>query len=437
METEAGSVISLVNYLNGVTGKYGPLMQATYWFGSLMVAGIITIPGYFFLRRLYHKLFSQLLNRVDSLLEENVQLKRQLAEQKTEFQSKVRIKNKDLRDLKKEHGVVVGKLERARDAFRDDERHSWRRKPFHPPENYHAKMHKSKPVILLANMKGGVGKTTIASNLVGYFTREHNERVLAIDLDYQGSLSHMLARFENEQDHIPTNYLIDGRASADEILSYSLPIRSDQNDSRILWSLPPFSNFENALMLEWLIGDREDDIRYNLARFIHSDFIQSKFDRVIIDAPPRFSTGFVNALCASTHVFIPTILDRTSADGVSTFLLDLQKMRGELFPELKTSGIIGSMKTTNGGLTTAEQQTVLDLKRRLPRMGYHENLLLEDAYIPRNSQIAQHAGTGIAYWNAAAVRSIFKPLGDIVHQRTTHIGGYDGNTHPHAPAPSV
>src|SRR5207245_5019301 len=44
------------------------------------------------------------------------------------------------------------------------------------------------PVIAVTNLKGGVGKTTIAANL-GATLWSQGYRVLLIDLDYQGSLT--------------------------------------------------------------------------------------------------------------------------------------------------------------------------------------------------------------------------------------------------------
>ena len=43
--------------------------------------------------------------------------------------------------------------------------------------------------VSLINMKGGVGKTTLAFNLAWYGTWQHNHRVLAVDLDPQANLS--------------------------------------------------------------------------------------------------------------------------------------------------------------------------------------------------------------------------------------------------------
>ena len=49
-------------------------------------------------------------------------------------------------------------------------------------------------IYLIGNLKGGVGKTTIASNLAAYFDIHCNKKVLVIDFDYQGSLSSAFLR---------------------------------------------------------------------------------------------------------------------------------------------------------------------------------------------------------------------------------------------------
>src|SRR5262245_34404511 len=62
-----------------------------------------------------------------------------------------------------------------------------RRPPFHPVFARPA-AEDGKPIICVANMKGGVAKTTLTANLAAYFAAK-NYRVLLVDFDYQGSLT--------------------------------------------------------------------------------------------------------------------------------------------------------------------------------------------------------------------------------------------------------
>ena len=43
-------------------------------------------------------------------------------------------------------------------------------------------------LITFGNLKGGVGKTTLAANFAAYLSHTRNKPVLLVDLDYQGSL---------------------------------------------------------------------------------------------------------------------------------------------------------------------------------------------------------------------------------------------------------
>ncbi len=71
----------------------------------------------------------------------------------------------------------------------------WSRAPeVNSLKSYAERIAQSIPILLFANQKGGVGKTTIAANLAAHFQHKAGERVLAIDLDYQGSMSIMMSR---------------------------------------------------------------------------------------------------------------------------------------------------------------------------------------------------------------------------------------------------
>ena len=51
-------------------------------------------------------------------------------------------------------------------------------------------------------------------------------------------------------------------------------------------------------MLRWLLGETKDDVRFRLANILLTPEVQDEYDYVLIDAPPRSSTGAINAWSA-------------------------------------------------------------------------------------------------------------------------------------------
>ena len=83
----------------------------------------------------------------------------------------------------------------ARDKTRDGPREGrglWVKQPIDHPEHYKRDIDGAK-IITVANLKGGVGKTTLAANIAAFLASDVDweKRILLIDLDYQGSLSSM------------------------------------------------------------------------------------------------------------------------------------------------------------------------------------------------------------------------------------------------------
>jgi hypothetical protein len=66
----------------------------------------------------------------------------------------------------------------------------WLTAPIERSHDYWRGVANSKKLVI-ANLKGGVGRTTLAANLGAYLAKEWQKRVLLIDLDFQGSLSSM------------------------------------------------------------------------------------------------------------------------------------------------------------------------------------------------------------------------------------------------------
>ena len=100
--------------------------------------------------------------------------------------------NRKLRsDLKKYEAQLVG-FNKLRDALNGEEDELWKLYNAEPPADFSDRMSENKPkIITVINLKGGVGKTTTVANLAAHFDHM-GKRVLAIDLDYQGSLTRMM-----------------------------------------------------------------------------------------------------------------------------------------------------------------------------------------------------------------------------------------------------
>lgn len=335
-------------------------------------------------------------------------------------------------DLRKELACSTGskteledRLKRLDETVRDA-KDFWFRTPEPSTLAQHqAALSNGIPIICVVNFKGGVGKTTICANLAAYFA-QLGKRVLLVDCDYQGSLSDTVlshARVENfkaiahrlmESGHDPGKL----RAEAERLSSI---------DSR-LWIYPAFYDFNRAeiqMMFRWLVGT-EPEIRYNMAKYLQADAFQrdvdGRFDIVLIDAPPRLLTGAVNALVASSHVLIPTILDGQSHTATLNTVTAIDQFRRKLNPSLRVLGIVPSLVSTSTGYNEREEHFMAELERMLPE--HYDGILpiLKTKAIAKREELAKAGGSEILYSGTAsnsgakAARDMFARLGEHIHE---------------------
>lgn len=297
----------------------------------------------------------------------------------------------------------------------------WLTRPITCPwsdNEYRGVLARSIPIWVFANLKGGVGKTTNAANLAGYYAlRSLNARekpILLIDGDYQGSLSSMCASDEIRVPHAGhdslSTRLISGDMSVLELLN-AIPVQHPEMVANLPLRVIPahydLAQAENRLMVEWLFEKSSVDIRYSLASILHNPLIQEHFSRIVIDAPPRLTTACIQALCAATAVVIPTVLDRLSGEAVGTFLGQLKTLQSAgVCPYLKFGGIIAY----NPGRATRYLGDAGDaIADALRKHGLDEHLYINDHLIGHNPLLAESAGTLIGVCRNGPAREV-EPL---------------------------
>lgn len=298
-------------------------------------------------------------------------------------------------------GDLGGRLDQI-DAVITSKDDFWARKPTPPFDlvSHRDALKLSIPIISVVNFKGGVGKTTICANLAGYFAHS-GKRVLLIDFDYQGSLSNTVLTHARIGEFKATSHkLIEGVESPGSLRDKAIWLTSLSSN---LWIYPAFYEFSRSeiqVMFRWLVG-RDQDARFNLHRYLACEAFQSdpdcRFDLILIDCPPRFLTGSVNALAASTHVLVPTILDGQSHEATLNTLEVIQRFRQNLNLGLRTIGVVPSMVATSTGYNAREGEVIEKLERQIAQ--FHDlTPILKDQPIMRKEELARSGGSEVVFF---------------------------------------
>ena len=178
--------------------------------------------------------------------------------------------------------------------------------------------------IVIANQKGGVGKTTTAINVASGCALQ-GKRVLLIDLDPQSNSSLSFI----------TQNSING--SAFELLT-NLDEDIDnfiyQTDTVGLDVIP--SKINLAKLESKLVGDF--DAVFKLKDRIEP--LTKIYDIIIFDTPPTLGLITVNALVAASHIMIPIQASYFALEGTDDLLETIDKVRSRPNPDLKVLGVL-------------------------------------------------------------------------------------------------
>jgi chromosome partitioning protein len=263
--------------------------------------------------------------------------------------------------------------------------------------------HKHPRILVVANQKGGVGKTTTAINL-GTALAAIGENVLVVDLDPQGNASTGLG-IQAKDREISTYDVLMGEATLRNAIVATLVPR--------LHVAPSTMDLLGAELELSAFGDRSFRLREKL-RELESDFSGMSYDYVLIDCPPSLNLLTVNAMAAADAVLVPLQCEFFALEGLSQLLRTVEQVRSNLNPALSIHGVVLTMFDPRNNLAS---QVIADVRQFLGAKVY-------DTVIPRNVRVSEapsHGKPVLLYDLKCAGSKAYLKLASEVIQRERQI----------------
>lgn len=221
-----------------------------------------------------------------------------------------------------------------------------------------------KDIIAIINQKGGVGKSTTAFALGSGLTLKGN-KVLYIDLDSQGNLTHTIAAIANGFTSID---FLTNRAEFKHVLQKI-------GQKHIIPSGPDLAGADTII--------NKTGKEYRLKEVI--DPIKNLYDYIVIDTPPALGILTINALTAANSIVIPAQADIYSLQGVAQLHATIETVRKYCNKDLKVKGILltrySPRSILSRDITEAMEKTAQTLNTQLFKTTIREAVAIKESQV--------------------------------------------------------
>ncbi|MBU0801014.1 MAG: ParA family protein [Alphaproteobacteria bacterium] len=223
-------------------------------------------------------------------------------------------------------------------------------------------------ILVVANQKGGVGKTTTAINLATAMCAV-GKTVLLIDLDPQGNASTGLGIRR-----------ADIRASTYDMLFAEAAVTDIAMPTKVpgLWVAPSSIHLSGAEIELVTATEREYRLRNALRTLL-------PYDYVIIDCPPSLNLLTLNAMVAADSVVVPLQCEFYALEVLSQLVKTIERVQKHYNPTLDIQGIVLTMYDKRNNLANMVSHDVRE----------HFGDKVYKTMIPRNVRVSEAPSFGL------------------------------------------
>lgn len=223
-------------------------------------------------------------------------------------------------------------------------------------------------VVVLANQKGGVGKTTSSLNLASALAMK-GKKVLLVDSDPQGNASSGVGV-----------YKMDNGAQLYNCFMGDLPAMNCIRDTNIknLRVLPSSIDLVGVEVELISLKDREKILRKILRP------LREHYHFIIIDCPPSLGLLTINGLTAADSVLIPMQCEYFALEGLAQLIETIRKVKKSLNQGLYIEGLLLTMFDRRNRLT---HQVAAEIKKHFGKQVFN-------TVIPRNVRLSESPSYG-------------------------------------------
>ena len=185
-------------------------------------------------------------------------------------------------------------------------------------------------IIVVFNQKGGVGKSTISTNLAAQ-SAKLGHKTLLVDLDAQGNSTHYVGLNVSEQSLTVADMFkqvvgIFRTAKKPDAFVHATPYEN----LFVMPSSPALAEVERELESRYKIFKLKDSLKE----------LKGEFDHIFIDTPPNFNFYSKAALIAGDGFCVPFDCDDFSAQAIEHLLENAMELKEDHNPELRLLGIV-------------------------------------------------------------------------------------------------